>query len=108
MSPIVQFTDCILAAKLPDVGDSKVHCLERIYTVIPGPLSWFLYATMLDPILVHIILSRSTPPQHHNLIKLKPMTLIYGSWNSQKIPGLRWESNPHLHNSGVMLYQLSY
>ena len=23
---------------------------------------------------------------------------------SEKIPGLRWESNPHLHNSGVMLY----
>ena len=27
---------------------------------------------------------------------------------SEKIPGLRWESNPHLHNSGVMLYHLSY
>ena len=25
------------------------------------------------------------------------MTLVYGSWNSQKkIPGLRWESNPQL------------
>ena len=27
---------------------------------------------------------------------------------SEKIPGLTWESNPHLHNSGVMLYHLSY
>ena len=27
---------------------------------------------------------------------------------SEKIPGLRWESNPHLHNSGGMLYHLSY
>ena len=26
----------------------------------------------------------------------------------KKISGLRWESNPHLHISGVMLYQLSY
>ena len=25
---------------------------------------------------------------------------------SEKIPGLRLESNPHLHNSGVMLYHL--
>ena len=25
----------------------------------------------------------------------------------RKTPGLRWESNPHLHNSGVMLYHLS-
>ena len=29
-------------------------------------------------------------------------------FSSEKISGLRWESNPHLHISGVMLYQLSY
>ena len=42
-------------------------------------------------------------------ILAKPMTLVYGSWNfSEKIPGPRWESNPHLHNFGVVLYYLSY
>ena len=40
-------------------------------------------------------------------IYIKPTTLVYGSWNSfsEKI---QWELNPHLHNSGGMLYQLSY
>ena len=30
----------------------------------------------------------------------------FSSW--KKISGLEWESNPHSHISGVMLYQLSY
>ena len=29
-------------------------------------------------------------------------------FSEDKISGLRWESNPHLHISSVMLYQLSY
>ena len=29
-------------------------------------------------------------------------------FSEEKISGLGWESNPHLHISGVLLYQLSY
>ena len=43
-------------------------------------------------------------------IKFKPKTLALQilQFFTEKIAGLRWESNPHLHNSGVMLCQLSY
>ena len=43
-------------------------------------------------------------------VKHTPVSLVYKSqdFSEEKISGLGWESNPHLHISGVLLYQLSY
>ena len=46
----------------------------------------------------------------HNNIEVNRNTCIQVPrfFSEEKISGLRWELNPHLHISGVMLYQLSY